>query len=152
MTQRLTAAVIQHRVAVAYGLDLRMLLSERRARHLARPRQVAMWLCARLLPGLSLPQIGRAFRRDHTTVLHAIRKIEQLRLSSPAFAELADRLQAQIAAATLPPAPALQQAEQASERLLRLFQHDLLALVHRDPERALALFHRWQDELAEEVA
>ncbi len=55
------------------------MLSARRARAVARPRQVAMYLTKQLTPR-SLPEIGRKFGgRDHTTVMHAIRRIEELR-------------------------------------------------------------------------
>jgi chromosomal replication initiator protein len=53
----------------------------------ARPRQVAMWFCKQLTPR-SLPEIGRKFGdRDHTTVMHAIRKIDELRISDRLLAE-----------------------------------------------------------------
>ena len=52
--------------------------SARRARNVARPRQVAMYL-AKMLTARSLPEIGRKFGgRDHTTVMHAVRKVEEL--------------------------------------------------------------------------
>jgi hypothetical protein len=51
--------------------------SSRRARTVARPRQIAMFL-AKQLTSRSLPEIGRKFDRDHTTVMHAVRKIEEL--------------------------------------------------------------------------
>jgi len=55
------------------------MVSARRARAVARPRQVAMYLAKQLTPR-SLPEIGRKFGgRDHTTVMHAIRRIEELR-------------------------------------------------------------------------
>jgi len=61
-----------------YGLDQIDLLSERRSRVVARPRQVAMWL-ARKMTVRSLPEIGRHLRRgDHTTVMHGIRTIDAL--------------------------------------------------------------------------
>lgn len=70
---------IQKAVAAYYNLSVNELLSDRRSRYVARPRQVAMWLCKRLTKR-SLPDIGRRFgNRDHTTVLHAIRRIEALR-------------------------------------------------------------------------
>ncbi|HJM60139.1 MAG TPA: helix-turn-helix domain-containing protein, partial [Alphaproteobacteria bacterium] len=61
--------------------------SARRAQMVARPRQVAMYL-AKQLTQRSLPEIGRKFgNRDHTTVMHAVRKIDQLSQSDAGFAE-----------------------------------------------------------------
>jgi chromosomal replication initiator protein len=61
--------------------------SARRARAVARPRQVAMYL-AKQLTTRSLPEIGRRFGgRDHTTVMHAVRKVEELITQDAAFAE-----------------------------------------------------------------
>ena len=69
---------IQKTVADYYGLQLKDLLSKRRTRSLARPRQVAMAL-AKELTEHSLPEIGDAFAgRDHTTVLHACRQVRHL--------------------------------------------------------------------------
>ena len=59
----------------------------RRARQVARPRQVAMYL-AKQLTTRSLPEIGRKFGgRDHTTVMHAVRKIDELRREDAGLAE-----------------------------------------------------------------
>ncbi len=70
---------IQKTVAEYYKIKISDLLSKRRSRSVARPRQIAMAL-AKELTNHSLPEIGDAFSgRDHTTVLHACRKIEQLR-------------------------------------------------------------------------
>ena len=61
--------------------------SARRARAVARPRQVAMYLAKQLTPR-SLPEIGRKFGgRDHTTVMYAIRKVEELRAIDPLLSE-----------------------------------------------------------------
>jgi chromosomal replication initiator protein len=69
---------IQKVVADYYGLQIKDLLSKRRTRSLARPRQMAMAL-AKELTEHSLPEIGDAFAgRDHTTVLHACRQIRNL--------------------------------------------------------------------------
>ena len=69
---------IMRTVSKHYGVNRGDLLSGRRNRSIVRPRQVGMYL-AKLLTSRSLPEIGRRFgNRDHTTVLHAIRKIEQL--------------------------------------------------------------------------
>ncbi|HEH9412404.1 chromosomal replication initiator protein DnaA [Aeromonas salmonicida] len=73
---------IQKTVAEYYKIKLADLLSKRRSRSVARPRQLAMAL-AKELTNHSLPEIGDAFGgRDHTTVLHACRKIEQLKEES----------------------------------------------------------------------
>jgi chromosomal replication initiator protein len=77
--RRITVDDIQKATAEYYGLKQADLLSERRTRSVARPRQAAMWL-AKQLTTRSLPDIGRRFGgRDHTTVLHAVRRIEELR-------------------------------------------------------------------------
>jgi chromosomal replication initiator protein len=76
--QAISIANIQKVVADYYGLQIKDLLSKRRTRSLARPRQVAMAL-AKELTEHSLPEIGDAFAgRDHTTVLHACRQIRHL--------------------------------------------------------------------------
>lgn len=74
---------IQKTVADYYKIKVSEMYSKKRTRNVARPRQVAMAL-AKELTQLSLPDIGEAFGgRDHTTVLHACRKIAELRGSSP---------------------------------------------------------------------
>jgi len=76
--RRITIDEIQRKVAEHYNLRLSDMHSARRARSVARPRQVAMYL-SKLLTARSLPEIGRKFGgRDHTTVMHAIRKVEEL--------------------------------------------------------------------------
>ncbi len=79
--RKVTIEEIKRRVADYYSLRMNDLISPRRARAVARPRQVAMFLC-KTLTSKSLPEIGRGFGgRDHTTVIHAVRKIEELRVS-----------------------------------------------------------------------
>jgi len=78
---------IQRTVAEYYKLKMADLLSKRRSRSIARPRQMAMAL-AKELTNHSLPEIGDAFGgRDHTTVLHAYRLIQELRTSNTALEE-----------------------------------------------------------------
>jgi chromosomal replication initiator protein len=85
--RRVTIDEIQKRVAEHYNIRLADMHSARRARAVARPRQVAMYLCKQLTPR-SLPEIGRKFGgRDHTTVMHAVRKIEELRANDRTLAE-----------------------------------------------------------------
>ncbi len=76
--RKVTIEEIQRRVAEYYNVRLADMLSARRARAVARPRQVAMYL-SKQLTTRSLPEIGRKFGgRDHTTVIHAVRKIDEL--------------------------------------------------------------------------
>jgi len=76
--RRITVDEIQKTVAEHFSLKQADLLSERRTRAIARPRQIAMYLCKQHTTR-SYPDIGRRFGgRDHTTVLHGVRKIEEL--------------------------------------------------------------------------
>ena len=78
---------IQKRVAAHYDVRVSEMFSARRARNIARPRQVAMYL-AKNLTSLSYPDIGRQFGgRDHTTVMHAVKTIESLSKSDGQLAE-----------------------------------------------------------------
>jgi len=79
--RRISIDEIQRRVSDHYRIRQAEMTSARRAREVARPRQVAMYLAKQLTPR-SLPEIGRRFGgRDHTTVIHAVRQIEKLRQS-----------------------------------------------------------------------
>ena len=85
--RRVTIEEIQKRVAEHYSIRLADMSSPRRARAVARPRQVAMYL-SKQLTSRSLPEIGRKFgNRDHTTVMHAVSKIGELMALEASFAE-----------------------------------------------------------------
>jgi chromosomal replication initiator protein len=85
--RRVTIEEIQKRVAEHFNIRVADMHSARRARAVARPRQVAMYL-SKQLTARSLPEIGRKFGgRDHTTVMHAVRKIDELRQADVGFAE-----------------------------------------------------------------
>ncbi|MGE0038888.1 MAG: chromosomal replication initiator protein DnaA [Xanthobacteraceae bacterium] len=87
---------IQRVVARQYNVSRADLLSSRRTANVVRPRQVAMYL-AKTLTLRSLPEIGRRFGgRDHTTVLHAVRKIENLVNTDNALAEEIEILKRQL--------------------------------------------------------
>jgi chromosomal replication initiator protein len=87
---------IQRVVARQYNVSRSDLLSSRRTANVVRPRQVAMYL-AKVLTLRSLPEIGRRFGgRDHTTVLHAVRKIENLVGNDSALAEEIEALKRQL--------------------------------------------------------
>jgi chromosomal replication initiator protein len=77
-TQSINVESIQNLVASHYNLNIKEMLSARRSRSLARPRQIAMYLAKQHTTN-SLPDIGRKFsNRDHTTVIHAVKKIDEL--------------------------------------------------------------------------
>jgi chromosomal replication initiator protein len=85
--RRVTIDEIQKKVAEHFNIRIADMHSARRARAVARPRQVAMYLAKQLTPR-SLPEIGRKFGgRDHTTVIHAVRKIEELSAYDATFRE-----------------------------------------------------------------
>jgi chromosomal replication initiator protein len=75
---------IQIAVAAQWRCCVRDLLSRRQSQAVARPRQVAMWLARHATPA-SLPEIGRAFDRDHTTVMHGLEVVDALMARDPAF-------------------------------------------------------------------
>ncbi len=85
--RRVTIEEIQKKVAAHFNIRTSDMHSARRARSVARPRQVAMYL-AKQLTSRSLPEIGRKFGgRDHTTVMHAVKKVEELSERDAGFAE-----------------------------------------------------------------
>ena len=90
--RRVTIEEIQKKVAEHFNIRIADMHSARRARAVARPRQVAMYL-AKQLTSRSLPEIGRKFGgRDHTTVMHAVKRVEELRHADVTFCEDVDLL------------------------------------------------------------
>jgi chromosomal replication initiator protein len=88
--RKLSIEEIQRKVAEHYNIRLSDMIGPKRLRNIARPRQVAMYLAKQLTPR-SLPEIGRRFGgRDHTTIMHGVRKIEELMTTD---SQLADDLQ-----------------------------------------------------------
>ena len=89
--KRTTIDEIQKKVAEHFNISVKEMQSSRRARNVARPRQIAMYL-AKMLTARSLPEIGRKFDRDHTTVMHAVRKVEELIVEDASLAESIESL------------------------------------------------------------
>jgi chromosomal replication initiator protein len=88
--RKLTIEEIQRKVAEHFNIRLSDMIGPKRVRTIARPRQVAMYLAKQLTPR-SLPEIGRRFGgRDHTTIMHGVRKIEELMATD---SQLSDDLQ-----------------------------------------------------------
>ena len=85
--RKVTIEEIQRKVAEHYNIRLSDMIGPKRTRNFARPRQIAMYLAKKLTPR-SLPEIGRRFGgRDHTTIMHGVRKIEELTLADTQIAE-----------------------------------------------------------------
>ena len=85
--RRITIDEIQSKVANYFNIKVDDIMSSKRIRSFARPRQIAMYL-SKKLTSRSLPEIGRKFGgRDHTTVIHAVKKVDQLKSESNKFDE-----------------------------------------------------------------
>jgi chromosomal replication initiator protein len=88
--RKITIEEIQRKVSEHYNIRLSDMIGPKRLRTIARPRQVAMYLAKKMTPR-SLPEIGRRFGgRDHTTIMHGVRKIEELMATD---SQLSDDLQ-----------------------------------------------------------
>lgn len=85
--RKITVEEIQRKVSDHYNIRLSDMIGPKRLRSYARPRQVAMYLCKHMT-SRSLPEIGRRFGgRDHTTVMHGVKRIEELKVSDGQIAE-----------------------------------------------------------------
>ena len=85
--RKITVEEIQQKVSSHYNIRMSDMIGPKRLRSYARPRQVAMYLCKHMT-SRSLPEIGRRFGgRDHTTVMHGVKRIEELRQSDGQIAE-----------------------------------------------------------------
>ncbi len=85
--RKITVEEIQRKVSEHFNIRLSDMIGPKRLRSYARPRQIAMYLCKQLTTR-SLPEIGRRFGgRDHTTVMHGVRRIEELKQSDGQIAE-----------------------------------------------------------------
>ncbi len=85
--RKISVEEIQRRVAEHFNIRLSDMIGPKRVRTFARPRQIAMYLCKQLT-SRSLPEIGRRFGgRDHTTVMHGVKRIEELRNQDGQIAE-----------------------------------------------------------------
>ncbi|MDE4173021.1 chromosomal replication initiator protein DnaA [Phaeobacter sp. PT47_59] len=85
--RKITVEEIQRKVSEYYNIRMSDIIGPKRLRSYARPRQVAMYLCKQLT-SRSLPEIGRRFGgRDHTTVMHGVKRIEELKTSDGQIAE-----------------------------------------------------------------
>jgi chromosomal replication initiator protein len=91
--KKVTIDDIQRKVAEYYNIKLSDMHSSRRSTNIARPRQVAMYLCKQLTTR-SLPEIGRKFGgKDHTTVMHGIKRVQELMREDTELKEDIERLQ-----------------------------------------------------------
>lgn len=85
--RKVTVEEIQRKVSEHYNIRLSEMIGPKRVRNYARPRQIAMYL-AKQMTSRSLPEIGRRFGgRDHTTVMHGVRRIEELKITDSQIAD-----------------------------------------------------------------
>ena len=112
-----TVQAIKCHVAKSFGIPRNSMEGAQRNRQIARPRQVAMFMAASLTQH-SYPEIGRMFGgRDHTTVMHAVRKIRELMEINPDFADRVKEVQSAIAASpTSAPGAATADLEEAARQ------------------------------------
>lgn len=90
--RKVSVEEIQRKVSEHYNIRLSDMIGPKRVRTIARPRQIAMYL-AKQMTTRSLPEIGRRFGgRDHTTVMHGVKRIEELRLKDSQLADDIDML------------------------------------------------------------
>ena len=92
----ITIEHIQRKVSEFFGLKLADMRARRRTKAVAFPRQIAMYF-ARQLTNASLTEVGRAFDKDHTTVLHAVTKVETLIRQDAKFKKTVDTLAESVA-------------------------------------------------------
>lgn len=136
---KLTSLVrIREAVAAEFGVSVRELLSPRRARSVAWPRQVAMWLAVQIT-GLSLPQIGEDFERDHTTVMYARQATERRLAIDAELRGRVERLRRSLTdgATEAAETPLAAEASQAVDAALDEFRALLRQALARDPYGAV---------------
>jgi chromosomal replication initiator protein len=93
---KVTIDLIQTIVCKYFKISKNEMLSSRRSRYLVRPRQTAIYL-TKILTSKSLPEIGREFsNRDHTTIIHSVKTIEQLKQKDPEMVDNINKLKNQI--------------------------------------------------------
>lgn len=83
--------IIQKAICTYFSLTYTELLGKRRSRNIVRPRQLAMYICSKCLVA-SLPEIGAAFLRDHTTVAHSLESMEKLFPTNKALTVAFDKI------------------------------------------------------------
>jgi len=96
-SMQITAETVQKAVAKHYDLRLADLKGRNRQRAVAFPRQVAMYLCRKLVPGIALKEIGDAFGgKDHTTVIHAWKRVDHELAANPALSSVLEHLENEV--------------------------------------------------------
>ena len=128
----LAIAIIQQKVAAAAGINARQMMSRRQSWDVVRPRQVAMYLST-IHTQNSLVEIGRAFGRDHTTVIHARDRIAVLRADD---ADL-DRMVRGVEKTLAIDCEVADAADEVVALLCAALKREILLHLARDPVRTL---------------
>ncbi len=97
MNMAFKCRTIKNAVAAEFGITPHEMDSRNRTARVARARMTAAYLCrTTIVPELSLPNIGRQFGRDHSTIIHACRRVAELSASDPKFAALVERCRSNV--------------------------------------------------------
>lgn len=143
MTQIFTIRHIQEMTARHYGVEVSSLLGRRRSAHVSWPRHVAIWTTAKVFPKRSLVELGRAFDRDHTSIMHACKHVDDLREVDKEKRQEIDLLINQLAATGYCVVGEDIQAKILAEEIVRAFRVAVMHMAITDPDgfmrRALTL-------------
>lgn len=131
-TRLLTVRLIQEVTASHYAIAVDALRGRRRHAKLCRPRHVAMYVASRLLPTYSLPMLGREFGRDHSSVLSAIRRVEERLGTDPETAQAVETITAAVLA-DADPTPHRDYAIRLAEDSADAMRRALVSMAESDP-------------------
>ena len=129
----LDIGLIMRTVARRYQTTVELMRGRRNAEAVLKPRHMAIWLTYRLLPSRSSAEIGRAFNRDHTTILSAIKRVEERCLVDEVYAGELRHLEADLRAMALIPDADQDAALQTAATIASEVNHILTRSAAADP-------------------
>lgn len=134
----ITIPLIKRHVAAVYHLAPADITSRRRGKGCSEPRQIAMYLAATLSAN-SLPEIGTAFVRDHTTVMHARKVVEMRMEADPEYEAIVRSIRIAVLSDANPPTGMEELATRLVLDATAMFRQAGLQMAAKDPERAIRL-------------
>lgn len=128
----LTVKHVQSVVAGYFDQDVACMMSERRAQAFTEPRHIAMYFCYKLIPVMSLPNVGKYFNRDHTTIMHALKRVKE-KLNDEQYLSKLNTIEELILKDKIVPTVTDRSAELMALDLAEAFHHAVLRLAAKDP-------------------